>query len=230
MTCQEVMKQLETMGTAQNRKVYARHGVTNEMFGVSYANLYALQKKIKIDQAVADQLWATGNHDAQVLATLIADPATISDKQIEQWAKDLSNRGITEMFIQFVSKSPLAQKKAEKWNKSKVEMIGQAGWGVIARIALNDQNLPDEWFEQYLKIIESDIHKRKNWVRYEMNGALIAIGCRNDSLRKKALAVAARIGKVEVDHGETNCKTPDATTYIHKVQYRHKKIKKAAAK
>lgn len=230
MTCQEVMKQLESMGTEQNRKIYARHGAAKEMFGVSFANLYALQKKIKVNQELANQLWATGNHDAQVLATLIADPATMSGKQVEEWAKGLINRGIAEMFVQFVSKSPLAQKKAEKWNKSKEEFIGQAGWGLIARIALDDKNLPDDWFDQYLKIIESDIHKRKNWVRYEMNGALIAIGCRNDALQKKALAVAAKIGKVEVDHGETSCKTPDATAYIHKVQYRHKKVKKAAAK
>jgi len=46
MTFAEVMKQLESMGTAQNRKIYARHGVpADKMFGVSYANLYALQKK-----------------------------------------------------------------------------------------------------------------------------------------------------------------------------------------
>lgn len=230
MTFQELMKQLESMGTAQNRKIYARYGPSENMFGVSFANLYSLQKKIKVNQELADQLWATGNHDAKVLATLIADPTAMSDKQVEEWAKDLSNRGIAEMFILFVSKSPMAQKKAEKWNKSKEEFIGQAGWGLIARIALDDQNLPDDWFEQYLNIIESDIHKRKNWVRYEMNSALIAIGCRNDALQKKALAVAARIGKVEVDHGETYCKTPDATAYIHKVQYRHKKVKKAVAK
>jgi hypothetical protein len=77
--------------------------------------------------------------------------------------------------------------------------------------------------------VEADIHKRKNRVRHEMNGALIAIGCRNAQLEKQALAVAAKIGKVVVDHGETSCKTPDAAEYIRKAQYRHKKLKKAKA-
>ncbi|MGH9842625.1 MAG: DNA alkylation repair protein [Blastocatellia bacterium] len=231
MEFKEVMKQLEAMGTAQNRKVYARHGVpADKMFGVSYANLYALQKKIKVDQALADRLWASGNHDAQVLATLVADPAAMSDKQVDEWEKELDNPALTEMFIQFVSKSPLARKKADKWNKSKDELTGQAGWGLIARLALDDKELPDDYFEEYLKVIGADIHNRKNRVRYQMNGALIAIGCRNENLEKKALAVAAKVGKVEVDHGETNCKTPDATEYIRKARFRHKKIKKEPAK
>jgi 3-methyladenine DNA glycosylase AlkD len=228
MTLAEVMKELEACGSPQYRKTWARHGGEGEMFGVSYANLYRIQKAIKLNQALAEQLWATHNHDAQVLATLIADPQVSSDKQLEAWAKDLSNYGLALMFSQFVAKTPLARKKADKWNKSKEEFIGQAGWEVIAHLALSEQALQDDYFESYLKIIESDIHKRKNRVRYAMNGALIAIGLRNEKLRKQALSVAAKIGKVEVDHGDTNCKTPDATEYIKKSQYRHKKVKRAA--
>ena len=44
MNLQETIQQLEEMGTAQNRKVYARHGVGQTMFGVSYANLNKLAK------------------------------------------------------------------------------------------------------------------------------------------------------------------------------------------
>jgi len=224
----EVMKELEGCGSPQYRKTWARHGVSGEMFGVSYANLYRMQKAIKLNQPLAEQLWATNNHDAQVLATLIADPQAISDKQLEDWAKGLSNYGITEMFSQLVAKTPLARKKAEKWNKAKDEFYGQAGWSLIGRLAQNDQTLPDDYFESYLRIIESDIHKRKNRVRHQMNSALIAIGGRNEKLEKQALAVAAKIGKVEVDHGETDCKTPDATEYIKKVRLGHKQVKKAA--
>jgi 3-methyladenine DNA glycosylase AlkD len=230
MDFKTAMKELEAAGTAQNRKVYARYGVpADKMFGVSYANLYALQKKIKTDQALADQLWASGNHDAQVLATLIADPVAMTDKQVEEWAKRLDNAPLVEMFTQFLGKSPLARKKADKWNKSKDEFLEQTGWGLIARLALDDKTLPDDYFESYLKIIEADIHNRRNRTRYQMNGALIAIGCRNEALEEQALAIAAKIGKVEVDHGETNCKTPDAAEYIRKAQFRHKKLKKAKA-
>jgi len=231
MTLSEVMKQLEAHGTAQNRKVYARYGASANMFGVSFANLYKFQKQIKVDHELAEQLWATGNHDAQVLATLIADPSAMTDKKIEEWAKDLKNNGLAKLYSNLLIKSPLARKKAEKWHKSKEELIASLGWALISRLALGDNDLPDEYFEQYLKLIESGIHKQKNWVRYEMNGALISIGLRSDRLEKKATEVARKIGKVVVDHGDTNCKTPDAVEYIARTKaYRNKKRAKAAAK
>jgi hypothetical protein len=65
-------------------------------------------------------------------------------------------------------------------------------------------------------LVESKIHTSKNWVKYAMNNALINIGVRNSVLEKKAIAAAKRIGVVEVDHGETGCKTPDAAAYIKK--------------
>lgn len=224
MDCQTVMNELESLGTAQNRKVYARHGVDENMFGVSYADLYKLQKRIKIDHELAVKLWESGNHDARVLATLIADPVKMPDKLVESWMKEVNNYVLMEMLTKFLAKTPLAQKKAEKWRKAKVEWVSSAGWALLAQLALSDKSLPDDYFEPLLDQIEETIHSRMNRVRYEMNGALIAIGMRNDKLEKRALDVASSIGKVEVDHGQTGCKTPDAAEYIRKaLAYRHKK-------
>ena len=90
-----------------------------------------------------------------------------------------------------------------------------------------NNGLPDAYFEKYLGVIESKIASDKNWVKYAMNNALINIGVRNPQLERKAIAVAKRIGKVEVDHGETACKTPDAVPYIKKtIAYRKKKTRK----
>ncbi len=48
MTADQVHAELAAAGTAQNRKIYARHGVEGVMYGVSFAHLGKLQKKIKI--------------------------------------------------------------------------------------------------------------------------------------------------------------------------------------
>jgi hypothetical protein len=59
-----------------------------------------------------------------------------------------------------------------------------------------------------------------------MNNAIIAIGVRDHRLERAALAVAAAVGRVDVDHGETNCKTPDAASYIRKT-LDHRRAKQA---
>lgn len=227
MDLKTVMQQLESMGTAQNRKVYSRHGVSVEMFGVSYANLSKLQKAIKVDHDLALQLWETGNHDARILATQVADPALLNDKTAEGWVKVLSDYVETDAMAKLVARSPIARKKAGKWLKSNSEWIGAAGWSLVAHLALTDQSLPDDYFEPLIDRIEKTIHTRKNRVRHEMNGALIAIGLRSSRLEKRAISAARKIGKVEVDHGQTSCKTPDAIEYIRKAQaYRHKSARR----
>ena len=216
MNLNSALRELKRHGTAQNRKVYRRHGVDENMYGVSFGDLRGLAKQIKTDQALAVQLWATGNHEARVLATLIADPDRFDAKMLDAWAKDLSNYTITDEFVGLVAGTVYRQKKAEKWHKAQGEWIGRAGWHLIGQLALHDAALPDSYFEPYLDKIVTSIHSRKNRVREAMNNALIAIGIRNEHLQNKALEVAEAIGPVEVDHGETNCRTPDAATYILK--------------
>ncbi len=58
-----------------------------------------------------------------------------------------------------------------------------------------------------------------------MNRALIAIGIRNEDLKQTAIGIAREIGKVQVDHGATSCKTPDAESYIKKASERAEKKK-----
>ncbi|HYP27323.1 MAG TPA: DNA alkylation repair protein [Blastocatellia bacterium] len=223
MNYEDAMEELKALGSEQTRKTYRRHGVEGDLYGVSYAALGALKKRIKVDQVLAERLWESGNHDARLLATMVGDPSLVKAAVLDRWAKELSNYPITDAFAGFAARTPYARGRMEKWSKSGAEMVGRAGWLVLARLAASDAELDDSYFETFLETIERDIHSRKNRVKDAMNSALIAIGLRSPGLQKKALASAKRIGKVEVDHGETNCKTPDASDYILKAAGRRAK-------
>ncbi len=226
MTYREVMNELKALGTAQNRKVYKRHGAGENLFGVSFANIEKLRKKIKIDHALAEKLWASGNTDAQSLATMIINPKQAGEDFLDRMVKDISYYTLVDIFVRnIVSKSPYARKKMESWVKSKDEWVGRAGWMLLSILAMQDKELPDGQLEKYLQTIEKNIHGAKNRKREAMNSALISIGIRNAKLERLAIAAAKRIGPVEVDHGETACKTPDAVAYIQKARARAKKKK-----
>jgi hypothetical protein len=105
--------------------------------------------------------------------------------------------------------------------KSPDEERREMGYGIFAvRLRDDSASISDADAEQALARIEREIHTSPNWARYAMNGALIAIGVYKPALRKKAIAAARRVGKVEVDHGQTNCKTPDAASYVEKAAKR----------
>jgi 3-methyladenine DNA glycosylase AlkD len=224
MNFDEVMTTLEKAGTAQNRKVYARHGARPPLFGVSFAVLRDLAKKNKNNHELAVELWESGNYDACLLACQVADPAKLDDPLAEAWVKRVYNYVISGEFSQLVAKSPLAQKKAEKWVKSSEEYISRTGWLILSWL-VEHSSLPDSYFDPYLEKIENNIHQSPNRTRDAMNTALINIGLR-PALTKQCLSISKRIGKVEVDHGETGCKTPDAGDYIKRtLEYRAKKSK-----
>ncbi len=227
MNLNSALRELKRRGTAQNRKVYRRHGVGENMYGVSLADLRLLAKQAGTDHDLAAQLWATGNHDARVLATLVADPAQLDAKTLDAWSKDLSNYIIADQFAGLVARTAYWRKKAEKWHRARGEWIGRAGWNLIGQLALHDPALPDGYFEPYLIEIEAGIHQQRNRVREAMNNTLIAIGIRSAALQEKALNAAQTIGPVEVDHGETNRHTPNAAeTILRSAAHRQNKALK----
>ncbi|MBX3363324.1 MAG: DNA alkylation repair protein [Phycisphaeraceae bacterium] len=216
MSLQEVMNALELAGSAQTRKTYARHGASEPMFGVSFAALKSLRKRIGIDQALAQALWETGNFDARNLAVKIADPAGISSQELDRWAATPAARMCGGYVGHLAAESPHGRGKADQWLAASDDFTRFAGWSLVAAMAMIDETMADSWFAERLKQIEGTIHTAPNSHRWMMNQAIISIGCRNDALRQAAVAAARRIGVVEVDYGDTDCKTPDAVHSIEK--------------
>lgn len=223
MTLKETMQTLEKAGSAQTRKTYLRHGAPEPMFGVSFATLKTLWKKIGVNHDLALALWKTKNFDARNLAYKLVDPAQMSPADLDEWAAEPNSRMCGAYIAHIAVEGPHAKAKADQWLGSSKENLRCAGWTLVSAMAMIDETTPDTWFSQRLAEIEK-IKSAPNTQRYIMNNALIMIGCRNASLRKSALAVAKRIGKVEVDHGDTSCKTPGAIEYIEKT-WAHSKSK-----
>jgi len=214
----QTIETLRKLGTAQNIKVFSRHGMGDKVLGVSFENLQSLAKKMGRNQTLAEELWKTGVVDARHLATLIADPNTITEATLDAWSRDITYYLLSDMLAAVVEKTMFVSKKLRSWTKSTNEWIGRAGWSLVANVATHDKSLPDSYFEKFLQQVERTIHDCPNFMRHAMNNALIAIGVRSVQLSQVAIDAAKRIGKVEVDHGETRCKTPNAVTYIQRTR------------
>lgn len=230
MNLQETMKTLDAAGSPTHRKIYPRHGITGPMFGVPYSFLKPFVKKLGCDHGLAKQLWASGNYDARIVATMIADPAQTDAALIERWLKDATNSPLNDALacLAAVTNIPLAH--IDRWCAAKDEWTSTLGWGVAAR-HIGQGDWSDEDLKRRLETLERSIHKAPNRTRHVMNNAVIAIGARGGALQAAAIAAAKRIGAVQVDHGETGCRTPDAAEYILKVAaHRGKQPAKARSK
>jgi 3-methyladenine DNA glycosylase AlkD len=219
MTLAQAMSRLEESGTAQARKTYARHVGTGTapMFGVSFATLKELSTRIGVDHELALALWDTGNLDARNLAAKVVDPAQMSSADLDRWARESIVTSTWAGYVGVIAgEGPHALTKAERWPAAKDKTVRCVGWSLVAYVAQRDEELPESFFAGLLERIEGSIGEAPNHERAAMNLALIAIGGRSAPLRKAATAVARRIGTVEIDHGDTSCKTPDAIATLEK--------------
>ena len=228
-TVKQVLAALKKKGSAQSRKLYERHGAPDNFFGVKVSDLKIIAKQIKGDQELACELYETGNLDAMYLAGMVVDGAKMTRKQLNDWAKTAPWHMIAEYTVAWAAaESPHGRALAMKWIKSKNDSIATTGWNTYAGIlsAVPDDELDLEEIEGLLKRIEADIDKATDRVRYTMNGFVIAVGGYVKPLSTKAKATARKLGKVEVDMGETACKVPLATEYIEKMKKSGRAFKK----
>src|SRR5438128_2225887 len=215
MLASDVLAKLKKLGKRKTAEIYRRHGANGEIWGVSFADLGALKKQIKIDHNIAQSLWKSGVIDAQTLALMIADPATLTPAEADEWLAQSRADVLLGYLAQLVARTSFARDKLQVWTQSEDDFPRTTGYMLLS-LLVADGKIPDEEARRYLNAIEAAIHDSPNRARHAMNGALIAIGSCKPALEKEAIAAARRIGKVEVDHGDTNCKTPDAEAYIRK--------------
>ena len=220
-TVTSVMAELKNRGTEKTRKIYARHGMaTDNMFGVSVADLKVIAKTIKRQQALASELYKTGNMDAMYLAGMVADGSQMTTKQLHEWAEGAANlQMIAEYTVPWVTvENPHGQDLAMQWIKK--EHVAPSGWSTYSGLVATkpDDALDLAEIESLLGAVVKGIKSAKNRVRYTMNGFVIAVGSYVKPLVREAKATARQIGVVSVDLGDTACNVPLATAYIKKIE------------
>jgi len=217
MKAVEILAALKKVGKPQTAAIYKRHGAGDNVFGVLTSEIAKLQKKIKVDHTLAMELWKTGNAEARILALQISDPQRLTRADADRLLKDGQTHFLGCYLTALLGRSPIAGETMRSWMASSDEFTREIGYGILSAILKDEpDSLSDADAGRILETIENEIHASPNWARHAMNGALISIGVYKPSCRNKAIDAAKRIGKVKVDHGETNCKTPDAVPYIEK--------------
>ncbi|MBY0085274.1 DNA alkylation repair protein [Brevibacillus brevis] len=223
MTLEEVMQKLEAMGTEQTKKTLLRHGAKEPLFGVRVGDMKKLVKEVKHDQQLVQALYDTGNYDAMYLAGLTVDPKSMTKERLQAWVQEASWYAPAEYTVASVAaESHFAMELARDWIESKEEMVATCGWNTYSNYLsiTPDEQLDKEEIKRLLMRVKETIHQEQNRVRYTMNQFVISVGAYVRELHQEALEVAAAIGKVHVDVGQTACKVPLATEYIKKIEER----------
>ena len=195
----QVMRQLRTVADPRVRKAQARFGIdTSRSLGLNAPQIKKLAREIGRNHALAGQLWRTGVHEARALAVFVAEPAKVTEAQMERWARDFHSWDIVDGTCRYLFLyTPFAWKKAVAWSRRKEEFVKRAAFSLMAYLAVHDKQAPDARFLPLLEIIRREATDERNFVKKAVNWALRQIGKRSRSLNRATIATAKQIQKIQ---------------------------------
>ena len=198
MGVESILAELRAMSSERNRAGMARYGINVEdAFGVSVYELRKVAKRLGTDHDVALALWATGNHEARLLACFLDDPAAVTAEQMETWAGDFDSWDICDQATtSLFDLTKHAWPKAAAWAKRDEEWVKRGGFALMAGLAVHDKVAADGAFVKLLPLIERGALDDRNFVKKAVNWALRNIGKRNLALHAAAVACAEHIREV----------------------------------
>jgi 3-methyladenine DNA glycosylase AlkD len=196
-----LVARLEALASHEDAAGMARFGIRGaRVLGVPVRTLRAIARETGRDHRLAGELWASGVHEARILASIVAEPPRVTRAEMERWAADLDSWDLcdqccTNLWV----RTPFARDQALVWSEREPEFIRRAGFVLIAQVAGKDGGAPVELLHRYLARAEAAAGDERNFVKKAVSWALRAVGRRSAALNEAAVAVVGRLRASE-DH------------------------------
>lgn len=190
-----IIARLEALASPDDAAGMARFGIRGaRVLGVPVKTLRAIARETGRSHALAEALWASGIHEARILASIVAEPKCVTLTQMEQWVADLDSWDLcdqccTNLWVQ----TPFARDQALVWSERDEEFVKRAGFVLMVQVAGKDKKAPAELLHRYLARAEQEAHDERNFVKKAVNWAIREIGQRSAELNAAAIAVAQRL-------------------------------------
>jgi 3-methyladenine DNA glycosylase AlkD len=217
MKLPEVMDQLKALGTEKLREMNSKHGITGDQFGIKMGDLRVIAKKIKVDMALAKDLWKTGNFEAMMLSTLIVRPKEFTAAELEAMVKSVETSQLADWLTSYVIKMhPEKESLRTKWMQlSDNVMASRAGWSLTAERINKDPEGLD--LNALLDRIEGEMLTAPEPVQWTMNFCLAGIGINFPEYRKRAIDIGERLGVYRDYPTPKGCTSPFAPLWIEEM-------------
>jgi 3-methyladenine DNA glycosylase AlkD len=191
----EILREMRALANPAALEGMARFGIdTSSSLGLNTPTIRAIARSVGKDQTLAEELWQSGVREARILASMVADPRSISRSTMDRWARDFKSWDVCDACCcDLFDRTPFVWQKIPKWAADKREYVRRAAFSTLACAAVHDKSAADQRFLDGLVLVERYAFDERNFVRKAVNWALRNIGKRNARLLTAAIACANRV-------------------------------------
>ncbi|MFE2614859.1 DNA alkylation repair protein [Micromonospora chalcea] len=212
-TVAEVTAELAALDDPKIRAVNERHG---DDHGVNLGKLRAIAKRLKTQQDLARELWATGDSAARLLALLICRPKAYGRDELDAMLRETRTPKVHDWLVNYVvKKSPHAEPLRLAWSADPDPVVASAGWALTTeRVARNPDGLD---LAGLLDVIEAEMAGAPERLQWAMNHCLAQIGIEHAAYRERAIGIGERLGVLKDYPTPPGCTSPYAPVWINEM-------------
>lgn len=222
MTLQQILTELEKLGSEKMRAFNEKHGAHSNQFGLKLGDIRNLANKIKMNHALGMKLWNTENIDAQLLSILILDPKKLSPTELSKMVEAATFTQLADWLYSYIIKNyPNTESFRKEWMNSKNIMLARAGWSLTSGAVVRNPkvlNLP-----QLLDRIETEMGNAGPQTQWTMNSTLANIGIQFPEYRDRAISIGEKLGIYQDWPVSKGCTSPFAPIWIKEMVKRQGK-------
>ena len=202
MNFTDVMQELEALGKERTKKIYISNGAKEPLFGVATGAMKPLSKQIKINQNLAEDLYATGNYDAMYFAGVIADPQAMTKDDFNRWMDTAYFYMLSDFVVAVtLTESPHNQEIATEWIHSDKDLRQSAGWSTYC---WSLGRWPDDQFDQeqikaFLDYAVEVIPTVGPHAKASISNFIHTVGLSYMPLHDYAVTISEQVGNIEID-------------------------------
>jgi len=194
VTADEVLARIAAAGSEHNRQGMARYGINVERAaGVGVTWLRALGREIRRDHDLALALWASGQHEARILAGIIADPACLDRDLAEAWVAEFDSWDLCDQTcLNLLWRLPEAVTVALDWTGREEEFVKRAGFALGA-VLCHRLTGDDAALRPLLAAVAREAQDPRNYVKKAVNWCLREVGKASVDLHADAYELAEQL-------------------------------------
>ncbi|AVH20425.1 DNA alkylation repair protein [Nocardia cyriacigeorgica] len=212
-TVSQVLAELVALEDPKIRAVNEKHG---DDHGVNLTKLRAVAKRLKTQQDLARDLWATDDTAARLLALLICRPKSFDRDELDAMMRQARAPKVQDWLVNYVvKKNPHAEDLRRAWFADLDPLVASAGWALTAdRVVKNPEGLD---LTELLDLIEAQMKDAPDRLQWAMNTCLAQIGITHPDLRARALDIGERLEVLKDYPTSPGCTSPYAPIWINEM-------------
>ena len=212
-TAAEVMAELAMLEDPKMREANEKRG---DDHGVNLSKLRAVAKRLKTQQDLARELWATNDTAARLLALLICRPKVFERDELDAMLRESRAPKVHDWLVNYVvKKSPHTEELRVAWSADADPVVASAGWALTTeRVAKKPEGLD---LDGLLDTIEAEMKTAPGRLQWEMNSCLAAIGIHHPSYRERAVDIGERLEVLKDYPTPPGCTSPFAPSWIAEI-------------